>query len=441
MNSPSTRTYKSGSAFNRNNNRNRSSSRSSGGYSRSSSHSSSRSSYRSGGGSGSGRSSRFSQSRAPRPFDPKRSFKKDRIDEKLFINRAVAKEVDEYVPKHSFTDFDIDAKLAENIIAKGFTKPSPIQDQAIPVVLTGADVIGIASTGTGKTAAFLVPIINKFVANRKHRAMVLAPTRELAQQIEDQFRDLTKGMRLYSVACVGGASIVPQMRELSIGVHIVIGTPGRVKDLIARGKIKIEEFSTIVLDEADRMLDMGFIGDMREILGAMPTEKQGLFFSATLSPEVRRLVGDFLRDPVSITIKSRDTSSSVEQDVVRVEYKGEKIEKLEEILSRPEASKVIIFRETKRSVDELARQLKERGFKALALHGDMRNRERERAVADLASGRAHIVIATDVAARGIDIADITHVINYDLPNNYETYIHRIGRTGRANKGGIALTFI
>lgn len=431
MNSPQTRTYRSGSTFNRNNNRSRSSSRFSSEHSRLSSRPR----------GSSGRGSRFGQSRTSRPFDPKRAFKKDHIDEKLFINRAVAKEVEEYIPKHAFTDFDIDTKLADNIIAKGFTKPSPIQDQAIPVVLTGADVIGIASTGTGKTAAFLIPIINKFVANRKHRAMVLAPTRELAQQIEEQFRDLTKGMRLYSVSCVGGVSIVPQMRELSMGVHIIIGTPGRVKDLIARGKIKIEEFNTIVLDEADRMLDMGFIGDMREILGAMPTEKQALFFSATLSPEVRRLCSDFLHDPVSITIKSRDTSSSVEQDVVRVEYKGEKIEKLEEILSRPEASKVIIFRETKRSVDELARQLKERGFKALALHGDMRNRERERAVADLASGRAHIVIATDVAARGIDIADITHVINYDLPNNYETYIHRIGRTGRANKGGIALTFI
>ncbi len=375
-----------------------------------------------------------------RPFDPKRSFKKDYIDEKLFINKAVAKEIDEYIPLNSFVDFQVADALRDNIIAKGFTKPSPIQDQAIPVALTGRDVIGIASTGTGKTAAFLIPIINKLVADRKHRAMVLAPTRELAQQIEEQFKALTKGMKLYSVSCVGGAPIFAQIRELSMGVHVVIGTPGRVKDLIERGKINVKDFNTVVLDEADRMLDMGFINDMREILGSMPKDKQAMFFSATLSSEVRRLCADFLRDPVSITIKSRDTSNSVDQTVVKA-GRGEKIERLHEILIKPEANKVLIFREMKRSVDELARELKGRGFNALALHGDMRNRERERAVSDLTTGRAQIVIATDVAARGIDIADISHVINYDLPNNYETYIHRIGRTGRANKTGSAITFV
>jgi superfamily II DNA/RNA helicase len=391
-----------------------------------------------GGSRGGSRSGGFGGSRGgARPFDPKRSFKKDYIDEKLFINKAVVTEkVDEYVPVNNFVDFQVADALRDNIIAKGFTKPSPIQDQAIPVALTGRDVIGIASTGTGKTAA----LINKLVADRKHRAMVLAPTRELAQQIEEQFKALTKGMKLYSVSCVGGAPIFAQIRELSMGVHVVIGTPGRVKDLIERGKINVKDFNTVVLDEADRMLDMGFINDMRDILGSMPKEKQAMFFSATLSSEVRRLCADFLRDPVSITIKSRDTSNSVDQTVVKA-ARGEKIERLHEILIKPEANKVLIFREMKRSVDELARELKARGFNALALHGDMRNRERERAVSDLTTGRAQIVIATDVAARGIDIADISHVINYDLPNNYETYIHRIGRTGRANKTGSAITFV
>lgn len=366
----------------------------------------------------------------------------DFIDEKLFINKAIQKHEEKYVPIHTFDDFLIPEKLKENLIHKGFLVPSPIQDQAIPVGLNGKDVIGIAATGTGKTAAFLIPLITRLIDKKNDkRIMILAPTRELAQQIENEFRILTLGMRLYSVTCVGGSPILRQIRELQRGVHAVIGTPGRIKDLIERKKINMQEFGSIVLDEADRMLDMGFIPDMRYILGLMPENRQSFFFSATLSPEIRRLCNDFLKDPISVTVKTRDTASSVEQGIVRVTDRSKKIDVLAEILSRPEANKVLIFREMKRTVDELARELSARGFKALALHGDMRNRERERAVKALASGEAHIVIATDVAARGIDIADITHVINFDIPQTYQTYIHRIGRTGRANKMGHALTFV
>ncbi len=366
----------------------------------------------------------------------------DYIDEALFINRAVPKHEDTYTPKHTFADFAIPEKLKDNLAAKGFAFPSPIQDQAIPVALEGKDVIGIAATGTGKTAAFLIPLIAELKKQKsRKRIMVLAPTRELAQQIEVEFRALTKGMSLWSVSCVGGSPILRQIRELDRGVHAVIGTPGRIKDLIERKKIRMEEFGAIVLDEADRMLDMGFIPDMRYILGLMPKERQSLFFSATLAPEIRRLCDDFLENPISISVKTRDTASSVEQDVVRVSDPHKKLDTLAEILSRSEVSKVLIFREMKRHVDELARELAGRGFKALALHGDMRNRERDRAVKALASGEAHIVIATDVAARGIDIPDITHVINYDVPQTYDTYVHRIGRTGRGTKMGHALTFV
>lgn len=383
-----------------------------------------------------------SRSSTPRQFNPKRGFKKDFIDENLFINKAAGvSEVENYMPKHSFADFGIHELLAKNILAKGITKPSPIQDEAIPVALTGRDVIGIATTGSGKTAAFLIPIINKLVEDKEHKAMILTPTRELALQIEQQFIDLTKGMKLFSVSCVGGAPIMRQLKELDLGVHVVIGTPGRVKDIIERGKIKMGMFTTIVLDEADRMLDMGFVDDMRDILGAMPVEKQALFFSATLPREIERLCHDFLRNPASITIKSRDTASSVTQDVVRASTDAEKIEALHDILNMPEAKKVLIFREMKRHVDNLADEMKARGFKILALHGDMRNRERERAVSDLSTGRVQAVVATDVAARGLDISDITHVINYDVPGNYETYIHRIGRTGRGAKMGTSLTFV
>lgn len=376
------------------------------------------------------------------PFNAKRGFKKDFIDEKLFINKeAGVTEVDHYEAKHAFTDFGIAEMLSANLTAKGLVTPSPIQDQSIPVVLSGKDVIGIASTGTGKTAAFLIPLINKLVADKDHKMMILTPTRELAQQVEAEFVAFTRGMKLFSVSCVGGAPIMRQIKELELGVNAVIGTPGRVKDLIERGKIKMEYFDSIVLDEADRMLDMGFIDDMRSILGAMPKTKQGLFFSATFSPEIKRLCVDFLRDPVTVSVKSRDTASSVMQDVIRVSTDAEKVEALHEILLKPEYSKVLIFREMKRHVDGLADELTKRGFKALALHGDMHNRERERAVKALEAGKVQVVIATDVAARGLDISDISLVINYDIPNNYETYIHRIGRTGRAKKLGHALTFV
>lgn len=367
-------------------------------------------------------------------------FKKDRIDESMFINKATVQQEEKYVATHTFADFAIHPTLAVNLAEKGIVHPSPIQDQAIPVALKGGDIVGIASTGTGKTAAFLIPIINKMVTDKDHKAMVLAPTRELAVQVQEEFRLFTKGMRLFSMTAVGGLPIGKQMRDLEHGVHLIVGTPGRVKDLIARNKIPMEKISTIVLDEADRMLDMGFVDDMKMILKMLPAHRQGMFFSATFAPEIKRLCSDFLNDPVTVSVKTRDTSSSVDQDVVRAP-RGQKIEALHEILIRPDAKKVLIFRETKRSVDELAKDLKVRGFKVSALHGDMRSRERTRAVEGLAKGLIQVVVATDVAARGIDIPDVTHVINYDTPSTYDTYIHRIGRTGRASKTGTALTFI
>ena len=377
-----------------------------------------------------------------RAFDPKRSFKKDRIDVTLFINKkAKIAEQEAYEPKHAFADFNISEKLLANIAEMHITKPSPIQDQAIPVVMEGKDVIGIASTGTGKTAAFMVPMITNLEKNYKEKVMIMCPTRELAEQVEGQFRRLAKGMKIYSFPIVGGSPIFKQIHELKNGLDMVIGTPGRINDLIERGKIDMSEFKYVVLDEADRMLDMGFIGDMRHILGMMPKNKQALFFSATFSADIKRLCGEFLRDPVSITIKARDTSGSVEQDVVKFSGRNDKFSKLCDILNEKGADKVIIFRETKRDTDHLAEELAKSGYEVRPIHGDLRNHQRKQALADLTSGKAQIVIATDVAARGIDINDISHVINYDLPNNYETYIHRIGRTGRANKTGKAFTFV
>jgi ATP-dependent RNA helicase RhlE len=370
--------------------------------------------------------------------------RKDTINENLFVSKAVPVEETVYESTHAFNDFKIGDTLKQNIIAKGYLTPSPIQDQAIPAGLEGKDIIGIAGTGTGKTAAFLIPLIEKLTKSKNphhEKVMVMAPTRELAQQIEKEFGTFATRLRLYSVICVGGAPISRQMREIERGVHVVIGTPGRIKDLIARKKIVPSDFTSVVLDEADRMLDMGFIDDMRFILRMMPKERQTLFFSATFSPEIKALTSEFLQSPVTISVKTRQTAENVEQDVIRVKHKGEKIDRLHDILNKPECAKVLVFCEMKRSVDQLQTELASRGFKALGLHGDMRNRERERAVRALAQGEAQVVIATDVAARGIDIADITHVINYDTPSTYDTYIHRIGRTGRGSSRGTALTFV
>lgn len=371
----------------------------------------------------------------------RKKFAGDRIDHKLFVNKAVETKVEEYVAEHTFADFALNEIVLRNLEAKKFTTPSPIQDQAIPFALKGHDVIGIANTGTGKTAAFLLPLITKLSKDKSEKVLILAPTRELAQQIEAEFRNFAKGLWMWTVLCVGGMPIGRQMGLLERGVDVIIGTPGRVADLIARRKINLNEYKNVVLDEADRMLDMGFVDEIRKVLEAMPKDRQSLFFSATFPPAIKTLCATFLKDPITVSVKTRDTASRVDQDVIRVENKHQKIEVLSEILERPEAKKVLIFREMKRSVDELAEELASRGFKALALHGDMRNRERKQAVDALKTGAAHIVIATDVAARGIDIADITHVINYDMPSTYDTYVHRIGRTGRGEKFGTALTFV
>ena len=377
-----------------------------------------------------------------RPFNPKRSFKADNIPVHLFINReAVKPEIHEYTPVNSFTSFAIPERLKENLIAKGYTKPSPIQDMSIPVALTGKDVIGIASTGTGKTAAFLIPLITRMYNDPMHNCIILAPTRELAQQVEEEFMALARGLRMPSVACVGGAPIYRQLKRLERDVRVVVGTPGRVKDLIERGNINMGNIHSVVLDEADRMLDMGFIGDMREILGAMPEDKMGLFFSATFSKEIQALCHDFLKNPETVSIKTRDTAASVHQDIIEYRGKEDKIKKLEDLLKEEKANKVLIFCERKRDVDTLATELRRIGFKAFGLHGDMRNRERERAVQALTEGSVQIVVATDVAARGIDIKDVSLVVNYDVPGNYDTYVHRIGRTGRANAVGHAITFV
>ncbi len=368
-------------------------------------------------------------------------FNSERIDFARFIKRAEKVEEKPYAPTHTFSDFPFIDRLHKNIAKKGFIYPMPIQDQAITSVLAGRDVFGLANTGTGKTAAFILPLINRVAEKREEHVLILAPTRELALQIEAEFRELAMGLDMFSVAAVGGMPIMKQIKEIKLGVSFVIGTPGRIRDLLDRKVLHLAECRTVVLDEADRMLDMGFRDDMKFILGKLAPERQTLFFSATLSPEIKKMTEEYLKDPLFISVVTRDTSKNVDQDVIRVRGKEEKIEKLHEVLIKDGSEKVLIFRETKRNVDLLETELKSRGFKVGALHGDKRNRERVRTLDNFKENRINVLIATDVAARGLDIPDVTHVINYDVPNTYDTYVHRIGRTGRADKKGIALTFV
>jgi ATP-dependent RNA helicase RhlE len=365
-----------------------------------------------------------------------------RIDISKFINKAVVTEVQEvFKPEHLFADFKIEESLKANVIKKGYTTPTPIQDKAIPHVLKGEDVVGIANTGTGKTAAFLIPLINKVIKNPNENILVMVPTRELAIQIDEELKALTPGMKIYSVCCVGGAPISMQIRDLRYKNNFIIGTPGRLKDLERRRSIDFSEFATVVLDEADRMLDMGFIADMKYVMGLMPTERHTLFFSATMSRDIEVLIKDFLKNPVSISVKTGDTSKSVDQDVVRVDRDGNKLDVLHDLLNQKDFSKVLIFGRTKHGVEKLSDMLIAKGFKAESIHGDKNHGRRQRALLAFKDNKVQILVATDVAARGLDIPNVTHVINYDIPETYEDYVHRIGRTGRGGAKGKALTFI
>jgi len=369
-------------------------------------------------------------------------FKGQHIDVARFVSKAVITEqIEVFVPEHKFADFDIDARLKSNIIRKGYVEPTPIQDKTIPHILRGDDIVGIANTGTGKTAAFLIPLINKVLLNSKENVLIVVPTRELAIQIDDELRGFTPGMRMFSVCCVGGASIGYQISNLRRQHNFIIGTPGRIKDLMERRFINLARFNTIVLDEADRMLDMGFIKDMRAMMMAMPKERHTLFFSATISHEIESLIREFLRNPVRISVKTQDTAKNVDQDIVRVNGSKGKVEVLEDLLGQPGFKKVLIFGRTKHGVERLYTTLIARGFKAESIHGDKNHARRQKALKSFKESQIQILIATDVAARGLDIADVSHVINYDLPATYDDYVHRIGRTGRMNKVGKALTFI
>lgn len=366
---------------------------------------------------------------------------RNKIDKSFYVKKAQEfSTIEEVVTVHSFDDFGFCGQLVENIKTKGYVKATEIQDKVIPEIMAGRDVLGVANTGTGKTAAYILPLINKIINHPEERVIILAPTRELAVQIKEELRSFTWGLKVFTTLAIGGAFIREQIIKIKRGPNVIIGTPGRIMDLGKRRVIDFKGLDVVILDEVDRMLDMGFIGDVKAIVEQTPQDRQTLFFSATVDKKVEPLIGMFLHNPVKISTKIQDTSSHIEQNVVRVP-RSAKEEKLHQLVAQPDFKKVLIFGSTQLIVEKLSTGLIQKGFRAQGLHGGKRQYQRQQIVKSFREDQTTILVATDVAARGLDIADITHVINYDEPNNYQDYIHRIGRTGRGNNRGCALTFV
>lgn len=381
--------------------------------------------------------------RPTRAFRSKRGrFSGDVIDINRFISKAqTAKPAEPFASRYSFSDLAVHDTLKRAIARRGFTTPTPIQDKAIPEILAGRDIIGIANTGTGKTAAFLIPMIQKILSRPQEKVLIVVPTRELAIQIQEEFLALTRGLNILSVVVVGGANIQRQIVELRRRHNVVIGTPGRLKDLLSRKVLNLSGFNNVILDEADRMLDMGFLPDVKLFLSLVAEKRQTMLFSATFSAEIEKLTRQFLTNPEKISIKTGETAKLIDQNIIRVAAGNDKIDVLHDLLIQANFEKVLVFTRTKHGADRLSKKLHQRGFKSECIHGDKPHSKRQRALKMFKDNIVEILVATDVAARGLDIPCVSHVINFDLPATYDDYIHRIGRTGRADQKGTALTFV
>ncbi len=359
-----------------------------------------------------------------------------------YINKSADLPVEApYQSTHTFRDFSLNTHIVERVVARGYIHPTPIQDQAIPHVLAGKDVIGLADTGTGKTAAFLLPLLHKMLRDPAQKALIIVPTRELAVQIGDELKAFSAGLNIQSAICIGGSGYGSQIQALRRRPQIIIGTPGRLCDHLGQRTLSLRDVQNLVIDEADRLVDMGFIKDLRRLVSELQPDRQTLFFSATMPSEVQGLVNSFLKEPVTVAVKKRETSVNVDQDIIRYTDSFHRMTLLHELLIKPEFTKVLIFGRTKHGVEKLHRNLAERGFTSVSIHGNKSQTQRQQALNDFKSDRAQIMVATDVAARGLDIPNVTHVINFEAPENYADYVHRIGRTGRANNKGTALTFV
>ena len=347
---------------------------------------------------------------------------------------------------NSFNELGLAAPIARALADEKYEIPTPIQAQAIPPILERHDLVGIAQTGTGKTAAFALPIINHLLTQRLRaeqracRVLILSPTRELSGQILESFRTYGRHVRLTTALAIGGVPIGRQVRSLINGVDVLVATPGRLLDLMQSNAVRLDRIEVFVLDEADRMLDMGFIRDIRKIVAKLPERRQTLFFSATMPGEIEQLAGEMLRNPVRVAVTPQaKTADRVDQRIVHVD-RADKAGLLAELLKSETVDRALVFTRTKHGADKVVRSLEKAGIRAEAIHGNKSQNNRERALANFRSGRVRTLIATDIAARGIDVDGVSHVFNYDLPNIAESYVHRIGRTARAGAEGIAISF-
>jgi len=358
--------------------------------------------------------------------------------EEKFIFMSVAPSL---VPT-GFDQFGLHKSLIRGVQEAGFENPRPIQIETIPAGLSGRDVLGLAQTGTGKTAAFALPLLDQLATERRRgpRVLVLAPTRELATQISAEIRELSKFTRLKMVTIYGGVPMRTQIKVLSHNPEIVVGCPGRVLDLLLQGKLKLGRIETLVLDEADHMFDMGFLPDIRKILSRIPDDRQNLLFSATMPKEIRRLADEVLVDPYVVELANQAPAETIDHALYLV-GESRKRALLEELISQDECESAIVFIRTKHRAKKLADQLSRSGYRAVGLQGNMSQSQRDRAMKGFRSGKFDILVATDIAARGIDVSGVSHVINYDVPNTPEAYTHRIGRTGRSDCEGVACTFV
>jgi ATP-dependent RNA helicase RhlE len=392
---------------------------------------------------------RFGQSHSKNNFRPKKpKFASSLLysDPAIFRKVAIPKPIYDLEVTKTFADFKLDKDLDFSLDRRGYKSPTWIQSEIIEPALEGRNLLGLAETGSGKTGAFLIPLLNKTLNAKKNKepfqTLILAPTRDLAIQIEQElFETKTKRMEIQTCVCVGGSSMERQINKLKSFNHFIIGTPGRVKDLMNQGRLKFENFQAVVLDEADRMLEMGFVEDIQEILNHFPAGSQKMFFSATLDKKVEPLIKNYLGDYVKVQSQPTQSSDNVHQDYITYNSEEERIEKLIELLNTVDVSKTIIFTQTKMTADNLHYELRKNGMKSDALHGDKSMFVRKSVISKFKDSMIDILVATDVAARGLDIKGVTTVINFDLPENFDTYIHRIGRTGRAGNIGYAYTFV
>jgi ATP-dependent RNA helicase RhlE len=348
---------------------------------------------------------------------------------------------------NNFSELGLAAPIARALADEKYVTPTPIQSQAIPPVMQGRDLVGIAQTGTGKTAAFALPILHHLAKNpgrlerKSARVLVLSPTRELSGQINDSFRTYGRHLRLSTTLAIGGVSIGKQVKALSNGVDILVATPGRLLDLVNQNAFRLDRIEIFVLDEADRMLDMGFIGDIRKIAAKVPAKRQTLFFSATMPDEIEHLVSQFLKEPVRVAVTPvAKTADKVEQRAILIEKAG-KNDLLAELLKSEPVDRALVITRTKHGADKVVKSLEKAGIAAQAIHGNKSQNQRERALGMFRSGKVRVLIATDIAARGIDVDGVSHVFNFDVPNVPESYVHRIGRTARAGAEGIAISFV